>query len=80
MKLNVAQIQGLLANNFEVTVDADAALNFTEGSELVITNLTTSHMIVPYRYHRFGTVIQQVRLSVTVCFAYGNNVKVKLTL
>ena len=48
MKLNVAQIQGLLANNFEVTVDADAALNFTEGSELVITNLTTSHMVVPY--------------------------------
>ena len=46
MKLNVAQIQGLLANNFEVTVDADAALNFTEGSELVITNLTTSHMVV----------------------------------
>jgi len=47
-KLNVQQIEGLLSNSYNITVDKAAALNFTQGSQLSFTTLGTSHMVVPY--------------------------------
>jgi len=48
MKLNVAQIQGLVANSYNVTIPSNTVLDFREGSHISHPATATSHLLLPY--------------------------------
>ena len=48
MKLNVAQIQGLVANGYNVTIPSNTVLDFREGSHISHPATATSHLLLPY--------------------------------
>ena len=48
MKINVAQIQGLVANSYTVTIPSNTILDFREGSHISHPSTATSHLLLPY--------------------------------